>query len=124
MKKAIIFGAGKLGRSVFAPLVVEYGMNIIAYVDNSEEIYNKQLYGIPIMNCKEIKKISYDLIFIAVYDFDEIKKIVLQLVRIGVPEEKIVVLSTELSFLNVFMNQRFQWIKNYAEYFYSLEGGG
>lgn len=45
MKRAVIWRAGKM---VYSPLVTKYGMNVIAYIDNSPEKRNETIYGLPI----------------------------------------------------------------------------
>lgn len=114
MKKGIIWGAGKIGERVYSPLIMKYGMNIIAYIDNCEEKRKGTLYGLPIVACEDIKDLEYDLIFIAMYDYGQIADVKQQLEQLGIPSDKVVELVTDLKYIDVFMTQRFEWIKDYA----------
>ena len=122
MKEGIIFGAGKVGRKVYVPLTLKYNIKVIAYVDNSISLQGNMLYDVPIISCGEIAKLCYDLIFIALYDLDQINEVRQQLAQQGVANEKIVVLATDLSYMQVFMDQRFVWIKGYADWIYGMGG--
>lgn len=116
MKRAIIWGAGQMGKMVYSPLVTKHGMNIIAYIDNSKEKRNDTLYGLPVAAGEDLKKMDFDLVFIALYDYRKIAEVRGQLKQIGVPEEKIIELATDLRYIDVFMTQRFEWIREYARW--------
>lgn len=114
MKKCIIWGTGKMGKRAYSPLVTKHEMNIIAYADNCEEKRKGTLYGLPIVAGEDIKDLEYDLIFIAVYDYRQIADVRQQLEQLGIPSDKVVELATDLKYIDVFMTQRYEWIKDYA----------
>lgn len=73
--KSYYLGAGKLGRKAYLPLVTKHGVNVIAYVDNCKEKRNETLYGISIVDGETIKKLDFDLVFVALYDYRQIANI-------------------------------------------------
>ena len=114
MKKGIIWGAGYWGNTAYSPLVTKYKMNIIAYADNCEEKRKGTLYGLPIVAGEDIKGLEYDLIFIAIYNDKQIAAVKQQINQLGIPSDKVIELVTDLNYIDVFMTQRFEWIKDYA----------
>lgn len=67
---------------------------------------------------------QYDYVLIAVYDFTKIKEINEQLLQMGISSEKIKAIALEQEFIDVFMDQRMYWIRDYAKWTYEqrLEG--
>lgn len=124
MKKGIIWGTGKMGKRAYLPLVTKYEMNIIAYVDNCEEKRKDTLYGLPIVAGEDINDLEYDLVFIAVYDYKQIADVERQLEQLGIPSDRVIELATNLNYIDVFMTQRFEWIKDYAQWLKESSVGG
>lgn len=116
MKRAVVWGAGKMGKMIYSPLVTKYGMNIIAYIDNCKEKRNDTLYGLPVISWETLKNMDFDLLFIALYDYRQIAEVEEQLKQLEVPEGKVVELATDLRYIDAFMSQRFEWIKGYAHW--------
>lgn len=122
--KVIIWGCGTIGKRVFIPLIENHHMEIIAYTDSSQNMWGGNLYNTPIVQPFKIKELQYDYILIAVYDFEKIHEINEQLVQMDIPLEKIKAIVLEREFIDVFMDQRMYWIKDFARYTYKqkLEG--
>lgn len=115
-KKAIIWGAGKIGRQVYFPLIKDYDMDIVAFVDSNRDNIGDTLYGVDIYSPKQIKNLDFEVIFIAVYALELIEQIQQQLSELGVERNQIVELATDLKYLKIFTNNRTEWLRNYAEW--------
>lgn len=78
----------------------------------------------PIIQPSEISNMQYDYVLIAVYDFIKIREIKEQLLQSGISSEQIKAMALEQEFIDVFMDQRMYWIRDYAEWTYEqqLEG--
>jgi len=120
--KVIIWGCGELGKKCFCPLYDNHNMEVIAYTQSdTKNVCGGGLYGTPIIKKTEILKKEFDYVLIAVYSFDSIKEIMNELMRLGVPEEKIkpIVLGTD--FVDILVDQRMRWIKDFSTWCYERE---
>lgn len=88
MKRALVFGAAGVGLKVKKKLENE-GVQVVAFSDNDENKWNKELEGIPVLPPYDIKIEEYDMFAIGVYRHVEaIKK---QLMGMGIQEKTITV---------------------------------
>lgn len=71
---------------------------------------------IPIIPPKEIINLDYDEVLIAIDNDLESERVKKQLLNLGICKEKISILSTELSYMDAYMDQRFYWIKDFARW--------
>ena len=62
MKKAVIFGAGQLGKKIYEDISGKY--NVVAFLDNYEKRQGKEYKGIRVYKPEYIREIQYDNIFI------------------------------------------------------------
>lgn len=72
----MIFGAGKIGRSL-RPILKHSGYEIVAYIDNNENIWGDSIHGIPIINLDTYKEKYSDLvIYVAISSkfYDSVEK--------------------------------------------------
>lgn len=116
MKKAAIWGAGKIGKSVFAPLCEKYNMSVEVYIDSAVTKQGEYLCGVKIVSPEALKKMDIDLLFIAVYDYEQIKDIKDAAIKLGILEDKIVELATDFSYLDVVITRRGEWLSNCAKW--------
>jgi O-methyltransferase len=86
--KVIIFGAGQTGRTVLTILNTK-NYDVIAFVDNNEALHGSSLCKIPVYNTEEIRRITPDLVFIAVLGEERTAEIKKQLNELGINSEKI-----------------------------------
>ena len=124
MKKVVIWGAGELGKKVYAPLIIRYEMDVIAYVDNCAEKRKEKLYGVPIVDGETVRKLDFDLVLIALYSDSHIMEVRNQCESMGVSSDRIVELATDLNYIDVFMHPRYEWIRDYAGWLKENAVGG
>lgn len=115
-KKAVIWGAGKLGKRVYASLVADFDINVVAYIDSDPTVAGGLLWGVPIISPEQIKKTTFDQVFIAMYDYRQIAQIKVKLNELNISDEQIVDLSTNLFYLDALKTSRSEWLKNCAEW--------
>ena len=121
VKNAIIWGAGVIGRKVYGPLTLNFDCNIIAYVDNDAVLQNeKGIYQggkyIPVISPAELGEKSFDILFVAVHKYKYILQIKEMLLKLIIPQEKIVYLAMDFTYMDVFLDERYKWISKYAEW--------
>ena len=89
MEKLIIFGAGEGGKKVASILIGSLNYEIIAFADNNPVKQKKSIFGIPIIGPKGFFSQKFDRIIISsIYA----KDIYIQLIDLGIPEKKLVVM--------------------------------
>ena len=84
--KLVIYGAGKVGKSMAKCLKASEFAEIVLWIDNN---CSESIYGIEVEEPKEICKCVYDYVLIAVSVEDYVNEIREQLKQLGVPEGKI-----------------------------------
>lgn len=122
--KAVIWGCGNIGRMVYKPLIDNHNMNIVAYTDNSEKNWGGIIYNTPVISPKEIDKMEYDYVLIALNSFEAIKDIYRQLLQMNIPVNKIKSIALEREFLDTCMDQRTNWILDFARWTYEQKLDG
>lgn len=115
-KKAVIWGAGNYGKRAYTKLITDYNLNIIAYIDSNPAVTGGHLYGVPVVEPTHIEKLSFEKIFIALADYEQIMLIKGQLQELNVSEDKIVELVTDPNYFDVLEENRSRWLRNCALY--------
>lgn len=123
-KKVIIWGCGMIGKRIFCPLHDKYNAEIIAYTDSKSESYCERIYEVPVIAPDEITQKEYDYVLIAMYGFSSIKEIRKKLIIMGVPEEKIRLITLDSNFVDLFMDQRTFWVKDFSRWIYEQKLDG
>ncbi|MCM1154902.1 MAG: hypothetical protein NC392_06010 [Roseburia sp.] len=62
MKKAVIFGAGQLGKKIYGDICGKY--NILAFLDNFEKRQGTEVEGVKVYKPEYIREMEYDCVFI------------------------------------------------------------
>ncbi len=71
--------------------------------------------GKPVISPKEICDLKYDEILIAIERPYEAAEIVIsELLELGIPKEKMINLTTNPNYMDIYLAQRFYWIRDYA----------
>lgn len=117
-KKIIIWGAGKIGKRVYPWLVSDFDIDVRAYIDSNQTICGSCLCGVPVVSPEQIKKILFDQVFIAVFDYNQIMQIKMKLHELDISDDKIVDLATDLTYMEVLKTNRSEWLRNCAEMIY------
>ncbi len=112
------------GGQIFGPLCSNHQMDIIAYTDSDSKKWGGQVHGVPIVPPEQLFELEYDCIMIAVYSPDYIRDIKKKLIDMGISESKIITLVLEPDFIDIFVNQRINWIKDFAQFCYERNVGG
>lgn len=83
--KAVIFGAGKVGKDFFQ--AIKNREEVISFIDNDIKKHGKEICGVTIRSIKELDKLQYDVIYIAcLKNYMEIKN---QLAEYGISPDRI-----------------------------------
>ena len=127
MKKLLIFGTGING-SAYLKYVKKYepDTDIVGFLSNSTKTPSSELLDIPVYHPERVDQLEYDVIMITngrAYQIEEIRR---QLKGLGVPSEKIDLLSEHMELkTKVLANYnkypedtdfRVVWLRNYAAY--------
>lgn len=89
----IIYGAGTFGRIIYHLFLENPNIKVITWSDRQYKKINDA--PIKIINPKIIKNYPYDFIVLTIDNHDKVKKIIPDLVKIGIEEKKIIILSKE-----------------------------
>lgn len=84
--KLLIFGIGKYYQNRKIYFTCNCNVNIIAFLDNNQDMQGKNIDGIPVISPCAINRYSYDRILLMSAQANEMKK---QLLEYGVKEDKI-----------------------------------
>lgn len=117
--KAVMFGAGKYGIALKRGLEKYCGVEILAICDNDAKKWGKEIDGIQIMRPNGLFDLSFDKVFISLMFAEKFMEAVKQLVEMGIPEEKLVIMKTDHAYQDAFIELdpvRKNWIKSYADY--------
>lgn len=82
--KIVLYGAGTLGSSVFANLILNKSRKVVAWVDRD---YKK--IGFPVQNPTDIFNLEFDICFVAIESFVVFEQVRDNLKKHGIREEKI-----------------------------------
>ncbi len=117
--KAVVFGAGKYGKALKRGLEKYCGVDVLAICDNDTEKWDKEIDGIQIISPDRLLQLSFDKIFISLMFGEEFLEAEKQLVELGIPKEKLVIMKTDHIYQDAFMELdpvRKKWMKSFAEY--------
>lgn len=114
--KVIIWGCGDYGKLILANLINQGKYEVIAYTDSKEELWGQSCKAFPIIPPDEIQKTEYDAVMIAVSSFTAIDQIKDKLLELNIPEDKIIDIFSDVKYMDLFMDQRFSYIRGYAEW--------
>ena len=84
----MLYGAGKRGKAYFKQLKCREDYEITLWVDKDYAKYVEK--GYEVYAPKDIKNITYDVILIAVYDFNIVQSIIDELTAMGINKDKII----------------------------------
>lgn len=87
-KEIILYGAGTVGREYFLQLRRYHDIKLIGWTDKNAETYQKNNY--PVISLDEAIKQKYDYLVIAVNRRELMDEIKAELVRLGIPEDKMI----------------------------------
>ena len=86
-KKIVIYGAGGFGKAIKKYCDVFKGEDVVGWVDLHYDLYQKQ--GFDVISIKQIKKLEFDYLVIAVLNEKSAEQIKKDLVNRGISEDKI-----------------------------------
>jgi hypothetical protein len=117
--RILVWGAGKRGKEYLE--ASNSGDVVIAFIDNDPHLQGTNIEGIPVLAATEISIAVYDKIIVSVYKVEAVRKIEAQLKGLGIPNDKIRVLSRDRYDET---DYRIIWLRNLAKYFHSrrIEG--
>ncbi len=117
-QKVVIYGCGLYGKGLLNPIICRYGKKVISYVDKDEKLWGSSYQGIPVKAPEELKGMDYDLVLISVNHPVMIGEIREELKRLDVPGEKICEIMPDISYLDLFYDQRIYWMQDFAKWIY------
>ena len=117
--KAAVFGAGKYGKALKRGLEKYCGVEVLAICDNDPQKWDKEIDDIRITNPDRLSELSLDKVFISLMFGETFMEAVKQLVEMGIPKEKLVIMKTDHAYQDAFIELdpvRKNWIKSFADY--------
>lgn len=87
-KEIILYGAGTVGREYYLQLCKYNETKLIGWTDKNAEFYQQNNY--PVVSLDEAVRQKYDYLVIAVNRMELMKEIKTELVKAGIPEDKII----------------------------------
>lgn len=118
MKDVLIYGCGEYGKLALGPLQTEYNYHVLAFIDQKP---GGEWNGIKIDSIECIKNYDYDLIIICLDDYQTVNEVSETLADIGVNTYKIKTLTYDPYYIEVFKNQRSEFMKDTALYMQNLQ---
>lgn len=115
-KKVVVWGLGHYGKKILSSLVFKYNKQVVAFVDSNKKLWNSYYCGIPVVAPESINELDYELVLITVNHPRSIVEIKDKLNEMGVPEEKMHETISDHNHLDLFFDQRFYWIRDFAEW--------
>lgn len=117
--ESVVFGAGSFGIILKRGLEKYCGVHICAICDNDESKWGKEIDNVKICSPQKLLDMNFEKIFICALRIDQYSAIEMQLVNMGIPKEKIVIMRTSKEYGDAFIEDDFvrkNWIKAFAEY--------
>ncbi len=117
--ESVIFGAGRDGRVLKKGLEKYYGVHIGTICDNDMMKWGCMIDGVEIIPPQKLTQNEFEKVFICVSErrfYDEIK---IQLLDMGIPEEKIVIMKRSSTYSDAYIEfdpVRKNWIKAFSDY--------
>ena len=117
--ESVIFGAGRWSKRLKKGLEKYYGVRICAICDNDERKWGGKIDNVIIISPQKLIDMNFDKIFVCVEKKSKYNAIEMQLVNMGIPREKIVLMKTSKEYVDAFIELdpvRRNWIKAFSEY--------
>lgn len=103
--KIVIYGAGRFGREIVRGIITNGNYKIVGWVDREPKQYENALPKVE--SIATINEMTYDYIVVAIYDSEIACSAKINLVTLGVPEDKIALMSPECVLkLEIMRNER------------------
>ena len=115
--QALIFGWGTYGKTLRRGLEKYYGIDIVAVCDNDENKGGGK--GVPVIAPEKLSEISFDKIFICMRRGDAFRRVENQLLEMGIPKEKIVIMEMSSEYQDAYIELdpfRKNWIRYFADF--------
>lgn len=96
-KKVVLYGAGTVGKSYYNQFMHNYDVTLTAWVDKNYRKLNAQYCSVR--NPEIIRVMDFDIIVIALLDWEKAHIVMDSLIKMGVPFEKIIWSKPRLRFL-------------------------
>lgn len=87
---------------------------MLAFID---KVHGGQYHDVPIDSLENIKKYEYDMILISLEDYGKVSEIKRELIERGIETEKIDSLMHNPIYIDLYSDQRMDYIKYLATYF-------
>lgn len=114
MKNILIYGCGYWGKRILHPIQIKEKYNVAAYIDKN--ITDSHFNGIPIKNPDKICEYDFEYILVAIDDYREAKTLENALKCEGIKPEKIKLACYSPDCVELFSDQRSEFIKDIAEW--------
>ena len=116
---SVIFGAGYYGECLKRGLEKHCGVRICAIVTNNERKWGEKIDDVEISSPQKLVDMEFEKIFICAMKKSSCSEMEMQLADMGIPSEKIVVMSRSREYVDAFAEEdpvRKNWIKAFSEY--------
>ena len=117
--ESAIFGVGKYGKDLKRGLEKYCGVHICAIFDSDESRWGEKIDDLVISSPQSFVDTNYEKIFVCTRRGVECRAVEVQLEKMGVPREKIVVMRTSIEYQDAYIEEDFvrkNWIKAFSEY--------
>lgn len=124
-KKIIIWGTGVYGQNIYlSGNTIRAGLEIVAYVDSSPEKWGHNVCNIPIVSPAQLAKMEYDCIFVAISHPKAYEEVLSAGKKCGLDTEKIIDIVFNPEYLELFMDHRYAFIRDFAGKIYEEKMDG
>lgn len=117
--RAVVFGAGKYGRSLIRGLQKYCGVTIIAICDNDNTKWGGVIDDILVISPQQLMIYDFEMIFICIRQGNLFRAVEEQLIEMGVLKDKIVVMQRNTEYQDAFLELDFirkNWMRCFADY--------
>lgn len=117
--KGIVFGGGLYGRFLKRGLEKYFNIKIIAICDNDSHKWGRLLEDVSVIGPQQLTEYTFDKIFICMNKGSMFRPVEKQLIEMGVPTDKIVIMQRSTVYQDAFLEldpYRKNWIKHFADY--------
>ena len=101
--EAVIFGAGAWCKGLKKGLEKYFGVHICAIFDNDETRWGEKIDNVVISPPEKLIDTNFEKVFVCVRSKDNWSAIEKQLVNMGIPQEKIVIMATNGEYADAFL---------------------
>lgn len=117
--ESVVFGAGRWGNVLKRGLEKYCEVHICAICDNDESKWGKKIDDVIICSPQKLIDMNFEKVFVCISKRAEYSAIEMQLINMGIPREKIVLMRMSSEYGDAFMEfdpVRKNWIKAFSEY--------